>query len=609
MYPINQWIREGNFYSLNEGKFPRRQVIFKNYSVCLVAIKKIEVSVSFDNSIFITPSMSFRAKLAEVGPLYFGSSFRMSNGLFEIKIDKNSLLQLNEFSKYLRSIAPDVDQQFPEPLKREIETIIRFLTNDPNEQDGSYQHFLPEHPVFSGYVNTNVKNSQIIEMILDLIFKNSYYRNKPEKLALRHEKTIARCQHLLAKGADANQLGETGATALKMIVNTNSLDLAKLFLAYGAVPFYPGEGELVSPIEVAMKGNNIPMIELFTSKLSPLKKSPPAQTITGLSMWPQPHDASMLFRFSDGNSLFCTIKPSHELTEKERAELYALYDSRFGDEPTNDARNELFAAKEGKLITLIYNQDRRIVGTVIYTIKRIDNEIWTVIDLELFHAQHPNLGMMPAITYSVPYSLQLLFPESIVRIVFFSLTNASFNRVKQDLAFPKYQEEGILDKLLIALEHFPYQFKFYSDGQSQFYLIETKPSLIKDSPQPALNDYDEFLYERLRGNNGDLSPEERNRREVLVSMPVAFDFLKTLHRISAHRGINVLQIFYKLAVTLRGTAMLGELFPTANPAQEVLPRFADSTQLFWEKKAVPVPGSAYKAITMAPTADCFQSKL
>jgi hypothetical protein len=622
IYPINQWVREGDFYKLTSEVSRPRIVIFKNYSMHLVNIKKISIQSKVtkgeaDDWKYVTiirPSPSFKEQFSQLLPLYFGNTFRInSRGDGEIKITKDFLSHLKLFIQYLRASGIDEEQQFPKALRLEIETIVGFINGGFDNEHDQCQHNLPERPNPARLFNSNSLNPQLIRILEKLIKDNEALHTKPDKLAESHRDTLAQCQHLLAKGENPNQFDARGIRVLNLVVLTRNKNLAKLFLAYGdgAMPFFPNEGDLHTPFEVALKEKIPCMLELFTAQLSPLQKSLPVQKMIGFGMLEQHNTLTSLFRFSDDNFLFCTLKNTKDLTTAERLELYALYGSCFGDQ--NDAaRNDLFAAAESKLITLIRNQSTKIVGTVVYNIKMIENVIWIVVDLELFHAQHANYGMMPVITYSVPYSLQLLFPDIPSYIVFFSATQASFNRIKHELAYPKYQTEGMTEQILTALENFSYEFKFYTDDVSFFYVVEKNSSLIKDTTPLPPNDCDAYLYERLRGKKEDSPAKASPENEVLVSVPVAFEFVKTLQRISIRRNIPVLQIICTLAEKLRSTNILRGLFPETSISsdQKIVPNFASSSQLFWNKRTLPAPLSAYKELEMpAPMPEYFKSKL
>lgn len=621
IYPINQWVRVGNFYKLNPEAFRPRKVIFNNHSMYLVNIKKIVIhstgvsgasSDDWDHVVIIRPSASFKEQFNQLLPLYFGDTFRLnSQGDGEIKITKNFLSHLKLFIQCLHASGVNEEQQFPKALRLEIASIVDFINGGFDDEHDQCQHRLPERPRLAELVNPNCLTPKLIEIVKEFINNSSSFRTKPDKLAESHHNALAKCQHLLAQGENPNQFDVRGTSVLNFVVLTANKNLAKLFLAYGAMPFFPGEGDLHTPFEEALKEKIPCMLELFTAQLSPLQKSLPVQKMIGFGMLEQHNTLTSLFRFSDDNFLFCTLKNTKDLTTAERLELYALYDSCFGDQ--NDAaRNDLFAAAESKLITLIRNQSTKIVGTVVYNIKMIENVIWIVVDLELFHAQHANYGMMPVITYSVPYSLQLLFPDIPSYIVFFSATQASFNRIKHELAYPKYQTEGMTEQILTALENFSYQFKFYTDDVSFFYVVEKNSSLIKDTTPLSPNDCDAYLYERLRGKKEDSPAKASPENEVLVSVPVAFEFVKTLQRISIRRNIPVLQIICTLAEKLRSTNILRGLFPETSISsdQKIVPNFASSSQLFWNKRTLPAPLSAYKELEMpAPMPEYFKSKL
>ena len=486
---------------------------------------------------------------------------------FKQFIDKNALLKT----------------QFTEDILDEIESIINFI----NTNSHSAGHNIMTNPeLLSLHHYSPLRRGQRLVQYVNAL---------TDKKIPVTSNDIKAIHYYLARGESASQCNSAGHSVLTLLCvldETETLYSAlKLLLNYGAnfKEADPFNGLL--PLEVAASSRQAGIVNFFISTeikvIPPIPESLKLFTADTFAGWQK---VFSIFRFPQGE-LHTTLKLMQDLTADEREGVYQLYRRLLDGEEGIEAT---FSPRENKFINLVRRENGQIVGFVIYVLKFSGKNLWCNVDLELYD-DCPNYGIMPAITYSFPFSLQQLFPHLIIWVIFLGIHYASFRRIENQLAFPKYQLEGQIAEIADALlKQFGYQLQIHHEGVSISYATEIKPITVKREHQQQLPDLKEELYHAYRDNNGTVPASEIKKRGVIVAIPMSFEFFAYLHQMLARRGLN----FYHTAAALSTNLPKSGLFPADNMLPE--PQYYAAGPLFWQRNQVPVTRQFHNQLALNP---------
>lgn len=602
---IGKWVRKGDFYKKSRTIGIDREVSFYNYSTYLSAIKVIRIFVERSDSsqayVVLTPSPSFKESFLEVDRKFFGNTGRFSNGDFEIKVDENFMSSLTDFIRHLNQLQNYPQPQIPSVILSEFESMKTFFGENSNQFDEIDRHYILEFKPS----NTNINPTADDKEFTKLLHSYAYEDTLPNKIFIDIKKFTPECLKLLMSGVDIHRPSKSGVRALSLVVRRareDRYEIAKLIMAYGGRFDFPDEDGAYprTPFDYAVSRFDYKMISLFSSSITTLRKSLPPKKMKSFDIIQNRSEIVSIFRFDTSEFLHCTLKSAKDITPNELNELYDLYDNRFASTGEKNSQNAIFSDEKGKLITLIRDESRKIVGAVVYCIRIANNKVWVNIYLELFYQNKENYGMMPIITYSLPFSLQLLFPTMEIRILFFSASYFSYKRIESTLAYPKYQVPGMSEEIInILKKQFHEDCDFFIDPETCVYYVKEKnPDVVKGIKPTANIDSNEYLYEFFRSNNlhdqqGPISFDIITARNVLVSLPVAFGFLQILHNMSINKNINAFQIIYQLAKHLQFSSLMKNMDVSVN-TQNLIPSFFESTHIFFNGTHKVMPQFAYK---------------
>lgn len=579
----NIWLRDGDFYIAdnNPERFFSRNVTYTYITSSVLPVKTIKVCVSDHLYVVLGVSPFFNSEIYHLAK----STFTTVDGIgeeylrfVEIRVDDLFMRQLDVF---IRQRA-DVKAQFTPEIITEIRNILAFMANP----DPAIRHFIPENSE-SLYSHLNPRRRTTMDLIgMIAVMENGVVA--PESMRQVHK--------ILASGDDPNKRDLRGMCPIRLVMQYShpdyQLQLIQLIYVYGGLFDCPDPRDDLAPIEAAYVMGKPHLVNFFISTVTkPEKPVDPSTQLLTVDTLSAHNKILSSFRFPKGE-LYSTLKEISGLSMEEREGLYRLYRQRFeGD----DAFGISFSSSEHKLVDIIRNEGGTIVGAVIYVIRFVRNEVWCNIDLELFDDACPNHGIMPAITYRLPFSLQALYPDKIIWIVFLGAHFSSFNRVKEELAVPRFREQGQVEEIAEILKsEFGYRLKLHHTEGAECYVVEEHPAVVKGMHQSRVPDLLEELYLRYRGMSQSVPPEELKKRDVLVALPVSFDFLKTVHNISARKGLN----FYRLVCDL-GNRM-HECMRMAGSQSVAMPRFFNAAAIFWLRQKVQVNDYHYLQLVNYP---------
>lgn len=569
----NKWMREGNFFYLMDNPHYQRTVMLNYLTPRITILRSVQIHQDeLGVSAYFCYSPFHKSILLDMLREAFGD-VTICDRTLQVSVGPDFMTRLARLinRRSDSSEQTEIREQFTPDIIDELQTIVTFL-RDPTL---NLQHKLPEiERVSKAYVNPACKKSDALTRLL------MTYNGLHGSASISNEKLGKHIHQLLIRGHDPQQTDDSGESPLTQIIILfgANLDLIKLFLMYGVNPFFcESYGYNRSPIEAAYQHGRHQAVDFFISTTirveKPLSRPNPllsVDTLAGNDM------IITSFRFAAG-SLVTTLKPALNLTEEELAGLYRVSRQR-GD---SDKGFQLIYAREpNKFVDIIRHEDGEIVGSVVYKVRMVKDKLWVNIDFEVFSATHLNFGIMPVITYRFPFSLQYFHPDTEIWMVFFAADYSSFRRIKHEAAVPKLQPEGKVSEIVDTMRNAfnsKFQFIFDENDTTVCSVIEDDPVVIKGEEKSATTDVMEELFWRFRGDKND------RRRDVLVSLPVAADFLRTLQIIAAGKEVNFYRIVRDLSDKLSALGI-----GMNRPRGSYQPGFFDTSQLFWQGQKVPV---------------------
>lgn len=458
-------------------------------------------------------------------------------------------------------------------------------------------HFIPELEHVLKELGRN-KKSVDGEGLMNLV--NTLNKKYPNISTNENKDLFLKSHKFLVNGQDPNTFYDHTSYFGNILQATRDRRLIQLWLAYGAQFFIPCTNFKDSPIDftlilsaydIALMGKNNTALDVFVSANTKLTKSLTTINLVSIDTLADEDRLLSIFRFSNSDFLFTQFKKSENITTKEKQHLFNIYKKLFATN-NNQAFDSIFESESDKFIKLIYNSRNKIIGAVVYRIKNVNNELWVNIDFEMIDPSYPNYGMMPTITYSVPFSLQQLFPDTNIWIVFFAAHYNSFRRIEnQFTATPKYQPEGKIEQVISILrEAFNFKFTAKFESPSLCYLVEENSVCVNGKPQPS-SSFMEDLYRIFRGDDGEIPYDEICKRDVLVSLPVGFELLQTLHQIAASKQTNFYNYVCDFALKLRASHLFDSIVHNISDIKRM--SYPNSSLLFWDGDRQQVNSSEY----------------
>lgn len=601
----NAWTRTGDFYTAYvwwlknvdadddySQQFKCISVKFNYFNLNVVPIKSITIElrdhlfIVFNVSpfnidgLFLTATKLFRnvRKVNSDGSIthYLGAQEDYGTSI-RIQIDNDFLRNF----AVLLNIHQDMKSQLSIELLKEIKNIIAYV----DAPGLSLKHLVP--------LDTGGEEDALNPALSDsrqLIRFIKHLRKRPVS-----QTQVKMLHGLLSRGENPNQC-DKGLTSLRLIItysynyNEYVIQLCKLMLAYGVRPEQPSPADTVSAVEYAFATGRFHVLKFFIDIASkPVQPPSAASLLFTADTHAADHKVISSFRFPKGE-LYTTLKRMEDLTVAERIELDNLYKKRLAGDST-----VTFSVGENKFIDIIRHESGKIVGAVIHIIRFDSRNLWCNIDLELFDDAYQNYGIMPAITYRFPFSLQLLFPDLTIWIVFFSAHYASFKRVQNELAIPKYQLEGQVEEITdVLFKLFGYKLKLHHADASECYIIEEHPTVVCGEHRSGMPGLMEELYHQYRGDNGSIPVDEIKKRDVLVALPVAIEFMKTLQNMLAAKGLNFICNVYELAKQLTSSGLFDTKYDVSTQS------FSLGKHLFWQGVRVKAKPEVHRELASTP---------
>jgi hypothetical protein len=491
----------------------------------------------------LTLSPIFKKEMIALARKYFNVSETGSNESFvRIVIQGNFLESLQKFF----SCRSDLCAQYTHELKFEMCAINNYI-NNPNS-NRRHHHILPEavRKIETSYSDPKKKDSRALAKYLDLHSND--------------ENVFQNVHRFLADGYDPNSENDTGISCLLFLVihyarkvTPSYFNTLKILIIYGASLEKPAWFDQISAYETAYRENCGATIKFFDSiKSQPGKVIKPVPQLLASDVYPAHEKIISAFHFP-GGAIYSRLKRISDVSSEEREALGEVFLQGF-EEKLNHAA--MFNNDANKYIDIIHHENGKIIGLVVYIVRYTKDKIWVNIDLEIFDQRYQNYGMMPAITYRFPFALQQLHKDKTVWIVFFGAHYASFRRIEGQRALPLVQPQGFVEEVDEVLrQEFGYKFKLYHKDSLECYVEENEPSRVRGEHQSQVPGLLEWLYQVLRNNDGNLPGYIVKQRQVLVALPVSYEFLKHLHGMLLTRGSN----FYRLVNILADNFKLSGL--------------------------------------------------
>ncbi len=547
------WARIGNFYQLANKVAWSRLVGFSYRTQNSPPILSLTICHKKDDFLELTLKLSilYDQEINSLVKEYFANiEHRITNTVYSKyvilrcyriesqKMDPRFLQQL--FA--LKNAHASIKAQFTDDIIQELNNIIRFLdTNDVtishviiNNKDNQNSH-----------LNPALKNSTEIITYLESTDKH--------KDSLEVRKKI---HTQLTKGANPNQRDIFGLCILSfMITRMHEAELIgniKLLLAYGA-SYKLRDGTGHSALEWARISKKLSAFNLFAALETQIQREISSRIkLVAANILAGHRRVFSSYRFTQPEiEIYSTFKCSHDISNEDREGLSQLYSKWFDGEAALAAT---FAPKDNKYIEILRDISGKVIGFVTYVLKKTDDILWCNVDLALMDEPYVQFGIMQAIIFRFPFSLQKIFPKLIIWVVFIGMHFNAFNTVAKNLknlAWPLYQPDGQIDKISDALlNKFSYQLKIHYEPPDICYVVEKHPVIVKKAHASKVPSLKEELYQAFRDNHGDQNPEEIKKRGVITAAIISVELFENFFTIFANLGWNfgceVLQFTDKL---------------------------------------------------------------
>lgn len=598
----NVWTRTaGNFYSdyirfyetigasyFQHQEFRSIEVTYTYASLEFVPIRSITIDLREDLYIVLYITTFFRDNFLQSAKRFFHAEINNADGSIShyrgpgegygtsirIKVNNNFFQKFKDFL----NLHPEVKLQISNDIMMEIHNIIQFLKT----KNRSFRHKIPFDSTVKDLLNPAMENSQdLVDFVYTL--QNGQVNSAQKKEFHR----------LLALGTDPNQQGR-GMTLMRLIITFCHkdfvIDLCKLIVAYGGRPDYPSEVDKISAIEYAFAAARFNIVDFFISSATkPIKQPHHSMRLLTADVHATPKQVLSVFRFPQGE-LYATLKHAEHITIDETSGLkkLSLKESR-----GESCLKTIFSPEQGKYVVIIRDLSGEIVGTVVYIVRtNVCN-----IDFGLFDRNCSNFGIMQAIIYQFPFSLQCLFPNTVFWIKF-SGRYPAFKEVEQLLGIPKYQYPGQIEAFAETdRELFGDDFTLHHADVTECYITENEPIEIINERQSNEPTIMEELFLQYIGEKENVSREELKKRYIYFRTPLSAEFLFWLQRFLATRNLN----FYQCVTDLENEIRCSDFLAVSLSNDDVPKQFYKATYLFWENdKKVPVDQKEIDECTRAP---------
>lgn len=584
------WHRIGTFYELKQtvssADWTRRLqcpvqihgVSFRNSMPSEVILRQIYVMQYTDGSARIDLKASpFKFdELIKAYNFIFKTNYTIEDSLsqtLKLEFTAETGLKLIELFNYLNTKSQS--EEFSPELMAEI---IQLSASLKMNRDLFYtqKHKISEGTVSTAHVNPSREKSK------DLVNLLQYAPvNKQSEL----EKDLKK---LLTKGEDPNQESGLGQTPLSLAVLGCDKLILMLLLCYGANPWAPtNDFSGFAPIELAKLYNDnekFTFIEKACAQVEkPTSVSRSLSSVKTIDTFANANKVTTIIELADSKTtLVSTLKEISELTEEETSQLLDLYTHIFhtSTEDIKKGFDQAFSPAPGKWIDIIRDKTGRIIGAATYILRKETNDLYLMVDLSFLHPDYQGCGIMPLIDYRVAFALQKLFPNFNTYVVFLAASYAAFRRVEHLLCTPKYQPEGIKDRLKhVFADLFHYSLTWNDTPDGVYFNVKEENQLVSTNKQTKSNApiMEEFFHQHLRGAMDGYIP---------VLIPVRDDLLAALQNMLSPRQINFNDQCQFLAKALEKSTLLDDSMNAKGHGLKNN-KAISSKYLFWNNQQVP----------------------
>ena len=347
----------------------------------------------------------------------------------------------------------------------------------------------------------------------------------------------------------------------------------------------------VSPLEYVVAYEQPKLFSLMTASESRIERPLPAQAqMQSADIVAAANQIQSAFRFPQG-TLHSTFKTIGDLTDKEKQAVYGLYRKVFEGEAAIDAS---FAPQKNKYINLICRENGQISGFVTYLLNFTEHKLHCCIDLALADNEVGNFGIMPAHIYGFPFSLQQLFPQLIIWVIFLAVNKDAIRHLAGPY-FPKYGSARQKDEMEeILINKFGFQLNLVYENPSICYAVEKNPVVVKKLSQNTRPDLTEELYEAYRDNNGSVDLSEIKKRGVVIGIPMSFEFGAHLQEMLARRKLNFMRTANALSSALAKTRIFSNQYMLPKP------QYYHDWPLFKRGEKIPAAAELLTALELQP---------
>lgn len=460
------------------------------------------------------------------------------NYVIELTGNSSSVIDLLKFLEIVNFYSEI--EEFPSILLNELSAIHGYLNGNP------LTHCIPEVQLPSSWVRKDQYPSP--NKILNLFMRFNLRTGRLDTLEIQ-------LKQVLAQGENPNYLDADQMSPLYWATKRiKSPDVIKLLLCYGAEILVSNTWNTLTPIEDAKRNNNLACYDLLNTvyQQSKIIPSNPASKFRVETIDHVINNGiiNSYIRFTNNLLLNSELKKMSSVCSNELEQLFELYAGIYQATPDDIRKSfaDTFAPAEGKLVTILREQSRKIIGAVTYAIQSENNEVYVLVDQSFLHPDYQGIGIMPLFDYQIPFALQALYNKKTF-VLFLAASYNAWRRVEHIPCVPKYHNEGSknqikhlfndLFKCPISITDTPDGVFFTAKEETQLAVIpakKAKTSIMED-----------FFNTHLRAAGAGYVP---------VLIPVAEDLLVVLQNMLQGRGVHFKDQYQLLAKSLSQTNLL-----------------------------------------------------
>lgn len=456
--------------------------------------------------------------------------------VIEIVGDASSLLLLLQFFEQL-NLHSEIEE-FPEILFSELVAMYDYL-----HQNIPHDHFIAEPETRSPVYREFIPKNRLFTLLTN-------YPKNPDVNQLEIQ-----LKQLLAEGDNPNYQDVDDTSLLYHATRKfKSPVMLQLLLCYGAQIMVTNRWDLLTPLEFAMRSNNLVSYNLLNTAYQQSKiiyRAPSNESrVRNIQTFISKNKVSSSIQFVNNLVITSELKAMSALCPEELVALFCLYEKIY-QASQNDIREsfaQTFTPDNGKFINLLRDASGAIIGAVASIVREENHEIYVLVDQSFLHPKYQGIGIMPLFDYQLPFALQNL-TNTKTSILFLAASYNAWRRVQNIPCFPKYQNKQSKNQIKhLFNEVFNARVKMTDTPDGVFCTVseETKLS-VTTSRKPKTSIMEDFFYNHLCANSEGYVP-------VLVL--VAEELLVTLQTMLQIRGIDFKEQNQVFATALNKTNLL-----------------------------------------------------